>query len=92
LLSSHRGTPEKLRAAVAQSNHADLAFAAHSLASAVGAMQAHDLRAFAKRVEELARQGRLDAFGLALELATKTESFLAAVQRELPPDPSVPSR
>ena len=92
LLSSHRGTPEKLRAAVAQSNHADLAFAAHSLASAVGAMQAHDLRAFAKRVEELARQGRLEAFGLALELATKTESFLAAVQRELPPDPSVPSR
>jgi len=86
LLQSHTETPAKLRDTIKTADFETLAFVAHSFAGVAGQVRADSLRAFAKEVEQQAREGQKTAFDQAEVLAALIERFLAMVQARMSPE------
>jgi PAS domain S-box-containing protein len=76
-LKSQRETPEKLRAAAATEQYADLAFLAHSLKGVLGNLLAIPAMEQAAHCEQAARAQSPETPSLARDLATTLEAVLA---------------
>jgi PAS domain S-box-containing protein len=80
VLTSHRDTPERLRAAAAAHDLAALGFTAHGLKSMAGNLLASGVQDRARRLEFAARRGDAEAaIALADGLAQATDALLAAL-------------
>lgn len=85
-LHSQQETPQKLRAAAAGANTADLAFLAHNLKGLAGNLCAPLLLDRARALESSARTGAVNTAGLAAEVAHELEALLRWIAKQVTPE------